>query len=176
MLASVTDNAPRGRGGNPMIRWIGLAAALLLAGPAAADDIEVKCPGVTWYGNADALQDCPCCKICRGGGFVIEGEGECGTSARSAKESLVNLPRSEIKRVTGVLLEGIAAFCNRKWKSDYSMQQNCRVEHAEALSKLIPYDALPDTDERKKIVGRCTSKWVEDGLIDWAMVEYCSKG
>jgi len=92
---------------------------------------------------------------------------------KSVAASRANLARRETERAVGILHDGIVAFCKRKWKSDYSMQQYCREQQNEALAKLIPYDKLPDGDERKNTVGRCTSKWVEDGLINWEMVEYC---
>ena len=66
-----------------MSRWIGLAAALLLAGPAAA--IEVECPGGMWYG--DDVRNCPCCEICPDGTWRAEGDELCSPVVNSVWQS-----------------------------------------------------------------------------------------
>lgn len=74
-----------------MRKWIGLAAAILLAGPAAA--IEVECPGGTWYG--DDVRNCPCCEICRDGTWRAEGDEPCMSFSEAAAAALEAMPDSK---------------------------------------------------------------------------------
>ena len=176
----------------PMRRWVYLATALLWAGSSGA--LEVECPGSTWYGNA--LQDCPCCEVCPDGSFVVEGERECPIgfapstptarrpvartvydAARGRQPTSAPAPRT-VQPIAAIgqsdAADEIAAFCQRKWVTDYSMQEYCQREQAEALLALEPYANFPDGDERRNILGRCLIKWEKGGLSDWTMVKYCT--
>ena len=97
MLASVSDSAPRGRGGFSMSRWMWLAAALLLAVPAAA--IEVECPGSTWYGSD--LRDCPCCERCPDWTWRLGGDEPCLSFSEAAEAALEAMPDSKRYRTVG---------------------------------------------------------------------------
>lgn len=78
---------------------------------------------------------------------------------------------------TPALAQPPGKLCASRWPTDYVMQETCQTKQRDAASRVEAWTTQHHAKEAQTpagtVLAECTTRWTEDGVADYAMIDTC---